>query len=132
MGQEWAISLSAIAGGFSALTAVAAIVIGTSGLFAYRAIFGTDQVAGPARTISPEAGPTKMVPGSASQAADNKRSQDRIQILGFFQDDLEIKQTQGSAPDRVVLSVDVEGPGRDDRAPRRGDGATLTTVLIRE
>jgi outer membrane protein insertion porin family len=37
-----------------------------------------------------------------------KRSQDRIQSLGFFQDKLEIEQEQGSAPDRVVLNVDVE------------------------
>jgi outer membrane protein insertion porin family len=37
-----------------------------------------------------------------------KRSRDRIQSLGFFQDNLEVKQTQGSAPDRVLLSVDVE------------------------
>jgi outer membrane protein insertion porin family len=37
-----------------------------------------------------------------------KRSQDRIQSLGFFQDKLEIEQTQGSAPDRVILGVDVE------------------------
>ena len=37
-----------------------------------------------------------------------KRSRDRIQSLGFFQDNLEVTQTQGSAPDRVVLAVDVE------------------------
>jgi outer membrane protein insertion porin family len=37
-----------------------------------------------------------------------KRSRDRIQSLGFFQDNLEVEQTQGSAPDRVVLGVDVE------------------------
>ena len=37
-----------------------------------------------------------------------KRSQDRIQSLGFFQEKLEIEQTQGSAPDRVVLGLDVE------------------------
>ena len=37
-----------------------------------------------------------------------KRSQDRIQSLGFFQDKLEVEQTQGSAPDRVILAVDVE------------------------
>jgi outer membrane protein insertion porin family len=37
-----------------------------------------------------------------------KRSRDRIQSLGFFQENLEVKQTQGSTPDRVVLSVDVE------------------------
>jgi outer membrane protein insertion porin family len=37
-----------------------------------------------------------------------KRSRDRIQSLGFFQENLEIEQTEGSAPDRVILSVDVE------------------------
>ena len=37
-----------------------------------------------------------------------KRSRDRIQSLGFFQDNLEVTQTQGSAPDRVILGVDVE------------------------
>ena len=34
--------------------------------------------------------------------------QDRIQSLGFFQENLEVKQTQGSAADRVILGVDVE------------------------
>jgi outer membrane protein insertion porin family len=37
-----------------------------------------------------------------------KRSRDRIQSLGFFQENLEITQTQGSAPDRVVLGVNLE------------------------
>lgn len=37
-----------------------------------------------------------------------RRSRDRIQSLGYFQDNLEIQQTQGSAPDRVVLGVEVE------------------------
>ena len=37
-----------------------------------------------------------------------RRSRDRIQSLGFFQDNLEIQQNQGSAPDRVVLGVEVE------------------------
>jgi outer membrane protein insertion porin family len=37
-----------------------------------------------------------------------KRSRDRIQSLGFFQDNLEIEQTQGSSPDRVILGVNVE------------------------
>jgi outer membrane protein insertion porin family len=37
-----------------------------------------------------------------------RRSRDRIQSLGFFQDNIEITQTQGSAPDRVVLGVDVQ------------------------
>jgi outer membrane protein insertion porin family len=37
-----------------------------------------------------------------------RRSRDRIQSLGFFQENLEIDQEQGSGPDRVVLGVDVE------------------------
>ncbi|HEX5779807.1 MAG TPA: SPOR domain-containing protein [Xanthobacteraceae bacterium] len=59
------------------VAAVAAIIVGTSGLFAYRALFGTDIAAAPAKVISPESGPTKMVPKSA-QAADGKRVQDRV------------------------------------------------------
>ncbi|WP_405051814.1 outer membrane protein assembly factor BamA [Sphingomonas sp.] len=46
--------------------------------------------------------------GDAFSAIKVKRSQDRLQSLGFFQDKLEIKQTEGSAPDRIVLGVDVE------------------------
>ena len=46
--------------------------------------------------------------GDAFNALKVKRSQDRIQSLGFFQDKLEVKQTEGSAPDRVVLGVNVE------------------------
>jgi outer membrane protein insertion porin family len=46
--------------------------------------------------------------GDAFNALKVKRSQDRIQSLGFFQDKLEIKQSQGSAPDRVDLGLDVE------------------------
>jgi outer membrane protein insertion porin family len=46
--------------------------------------------------------------GDAFNAQKVKRSQDRIQSLGFFQDNLEIKQTEGSAPDRVVLGLNVE------------------------
>ena len=46
--------------------------------------------------------------GDAFNAQRVKRSQDRIQSLGFFQDKLEIKQTEGSAADRVVLGVNVE------------------------
>ena len=43
--------------------------------------------------------------GDAFNAAKVKRSQDRIQSLGFFQDKLEIKQSEGSTPDRVVLGA---------------------------
>ena len=46
--------------------------------------------------------------GDAFNAQRVKRSQDRLQSLGFFQENLEIKQTEGSGPDRVVLGVNVE------------------------
>ena len=46
--------------------------------------------------------------GDAFNAIQVKRSQDRIQSLGFFQDKFEIKQSEGSAPDRVVLGANVE------------------------
>jgi outer membrane protein insertion porin family len=46
--------------------------------------------------------------GDAFNALKVKRSQDRIQSLGFFQDKLEIKQTEGSTPDRVVLGLNLE------------------------
>jgi outer membrane protein insertion porin family len=46
--------------------------------------------------------------GDAFNAIKVSRSRDRIQSLGFFQENLEIKQAEGSSPDRVVLSVDVE------------------------
>ena len=46
--------------------------------------------------------------GDAFNALKVKRSQDRIQSLGYFQENLEIKQTEGSAADRIVLGIDVE------------------------
>jgi len=50
----------------------------------------------------------RLAEGDPFNTIQVKRSQDRIQSLGFFQENLEIKQEQGSAPDRVVLGVDVE------------------------
>ena len=37
-----------------------------------------------------------------------RRSQNRIRSLGFFQEDLEIEQQPGSAPDRIVLATNLE------------------------
>ncbi|HEY0164720.1 MAG TPA: outer membrane protein assembly factor BamA, partial [Sphingomicrobium sp.] len=50
----------------------------------------------------------RLVEGDPFNSIGVKRSRDRIQSLGYFQDNLEITQEQGSAPDRVVLGVDVE------------------------
>nr|MDQ3078356.1 outer membrane protein assembly factor BamA [Pseudomonadota bacterium] len=46
--------------------------------------------------------------GDAFNSLKVKRSQDRIQSLGFFQENFEIKQSPGSSPDQVILSADVE------------------------
>jgi outer membrane protein insertion porin family len=46
--------------------------------------------------------------GDAFNALNVMRSQDRIRSLGFFDEKLEIKQTEGSAPDRVVLGLALE------------------------
>jgi outer membrane protein insertion porin family len=46
--------------------------------------------------------------GDAFDAIKIKRSQDRIQSLGYFQENVEITQTEGSARDRVILGVDVQ------------------------
>ena len=50
----------------------------------------------------------RLTEGDAFNAFLVKRSQERIQSLGFFQEKLEITQKQGSAPDRVVLEANVE------------------------
>ncbi len=50
----------------------------------------------------------RLAEGDAFNSIRVKRSQDRIRSLGFFQDNLEISQEQGSGPDRVILGVDVE------------------------
>ncbi len=50
----------------------------------------------------------RLVEGDPFNSVRVKRSRDRIQNLGYFQDDLEIEQEQGSAPDRVVLAVNAE------------------------
>ena len=46
--------------------------------------------------------------GDAFNAIKIRRSQDRIQSLGYFQENVEVTQTEGSEPDRVVLGVDVQ------------------------
>jgi outer membrane protein insertion porin family len=50
----------------------------------------------------------RIAEGDAFNSIKVKRSRDRIQSLGFFQDKLEVKQNPGAAPDRVSLQVDVE------------------------
>jgi outer membrane protein insertion porin family len=50
----------------------------------------------------------RLAEGDAFNSVKVKRSRDRIQSLGFFQDKLEVKQNPGTAPDKVALQVDVE------------------------
>ena len=46
--------------------------------------------------------------GDAFNSFQVKRSANRIKSLGFFQEDLEIEQKEGSAPDRIILEANVE------------------------
>jgi len=50
----------------------------------------------------------RVAEGDAFNSFSVKRSEDRIKSLGFFQEKFEITQTQGSAPDRIVLQANVE------------------------
>jgi outer membrane protein insertion porin family len=50
----------------------------------------------------------RLAEGDPFNSVRVSRSRDRIQSLGFFQENLEISQEQGSGPDRVVLGVAVE------------------------
>ncbi|WP_343520953.1 outer membrane protein assembly factor BamA [Sphingomonas sp.] len=50
----------------------------------------------------------RLAEGDAFNTFLVKRSQDRINSLGYFQDKFEIEQKEGSAPDRVVLTANVE------------------------
>ncbi len=50
----------------------------------------------------------RLQEGDAFNTFQVKRSQDRINSLGFFQEKLEVEQKPGSAEDRVVLETNVE------------------------
>ncbi len=50
----------------------------------------------------------RLAEGDAFNSIKVKRSRDRIQSLGFFQEKLEVQQRPGTAPDKVALQVDVE------------------------
>ncbi|KQM19901.1 outer membrane protein assembly factor BamA [Sphingomonas sp. Leaf24] len=50
----------------------------------------------------------RVAEGDAFNAFLIKRSQDRINSLGYFQDKFEIDRTEGSSPDRIVLGANVE------------------------
>ena len=46
--------------------------------------------------------------GDAFNSIQVKRTAERIKSLGYFQEDLEVEQAQGSAPDRIILTTNVE------------------------
>jgi outer membrane protein insertion porin family len=50
----------------------------------------------------------RLAEGDAFNSFQVKRSSDRIQSLGYFQEKLEIEQKPGSTPDRIVLEANVE------------------------
>ncbi len=50
----------------------------------------------------------RLAEGDAFNSFQVKRSSDRIQSLGYFQEKLEIEQKKGSADDRIILQANVE------------------------
>ena len=50
----------------------------------------------------------RLAEGDAFNSVKVKRTKDRIQSLGYFQEKLDIDQKQGSSPDKVDLNVNVE------------------------
>ncbi len=50
----------------------------------------------------------RLAEGDAFNSIKVKRSRDRIQSLGFFQEKLEVQQQPGTASDKVALQVDVQ------------------------
>jgi outer membrane protein insertion porin family len=50
----------------------------------------------------------RLAEGDAFNSVKVKRSRDRIQSLGFFQEKLEVQQKPGTAPDKIALQVDIE------------------------
>ncbi len=46
--------------------------------------------------------------GDAFNSIQVKRTAERIKSLGYFQEELEVEQSQGSGPDRIVLTTNVE------------------------
>jgi len=56
----------------------------------------------------------RLAEGDAFNSVRVKRSQDRINSLGFFQENLEVEQQPGSTPDRAILAVNVEEKSTGD------------------
>lgn len=50
----------------------------------------------------------RLAEGDAFNSFQVKRSKDRINSLGFFQENLDVEQKPGSAPDRIVLETNVQ------------------------
>ncbi len=50
----------------------------------------------------------RLAEGDAFNSFRVKRSRDRIQSLGYFQEKLEVEQKPGSGPDKVILEVNAE------------------------
>ena len=50
----------------------------------------------------------RLAEGDAFNSFKVKRSKDRLQQLGFFQDKLEIEQKPGSSPDKIILEANLQ------------------------
>lgn len=76
----------------------------------------------------------RLVEGDAFNSAKLRRSRQRIQNLGFFSN-VEIETTEGSSPDKSVITVDVEEQSTGDLTFGAGfstDVGPLAAVTVRE
>jgi len=130
------------------IAAVAAIVVGTSGLFAYRAIFAPSTAGAPPKMIRSDAGPTKMVPSATTQA-DNKPIQDRVGGEATKSERIVSREERPIDPNRIpqgdpiariaaggtVMAVPPSGaqaaPSSEQSAPVSTEPRRVRTVTVR-
>lgn len=67
--------------------------------------------------------------GDAFNSFSVRRTQDRINSLGYFQENFEIEQQPGSAPDRVVLNANVEDRATGELSLSAGFSSIESFVL---
>ena len=67
--------------------------------------------------------------GDAFNSFAVRRTQDRINSLGYFQENFEIEQQPGSAPDRVVLNANVEDKATGELSLSAGFSSIESFVL---
>jgi hypothetical protein len=111
--------------------AVAIVVVGVSGLFAYRAIFNVD-TGKPPVTIRPEAGPTKVVPGADAKTADggNKQIYDRVGGEAAAGERIVSREERPVTPDRIPQGAPAPAGVVTAVAPQSGPSAPPPSASV--